>query len=122
MFHRGRERGEGNLGCILWALLLIVAVVIALEAVPVKIQSAELYDFMLEQARLHPGDTAETIRNRILARAKELEIPLSKKDLKVSRSRDRIRIEASYTLPVELPGYTYLWDFHHEIDRPIFYI
>ena len=34
----------------------------------------------------------------------------------------RIKIRATYTIPVELPGYTYYWDFEHIIDRPVFIV
>ncbi len=52
----------------------------------------------------------------------ELSIPLDKKAVKVTRSRDRIYIDVEYTIPVEFPGYTYQWHFRHKLDRPIFII
>ena len=59
-------------------------------------------------------------KKQILQRAKELDIPLDKDDVEVQRVGDRIRMEASYTVPLEFPGYTYEWHFDHEVDRPIF--
>ena len=37
---RSVERGEGNLGCIVWLILLTIGVMIAWKAVPVKIARA----------------------------------------------------------------------------------
>ncbi len=118
-----RERGEGNLGCILWLLALGLALLIAWKAVPVKMQSAELYDFMDELAKFGAARTTpENLEKQILARAKQLNIPIDKKDINVSRNGDRIFMVVEYTIPVEFPGYTYQWHFRHKLDRPIFII
>ena len=123
MRKRIAERGEGNLGCILWLLVLGLAVLISWKLVPVKIASAELYDFMDEQAKFAGANTtAEDVKKNILQRAKELNLPLDKDHVKVERIGDRIRMEAEYTVPVEFPGYTYNWHFRHELDRPIFIV
>lgn len=114
------QRGEGNLGCVLWLLLLAVAVLIAWKAVPVKIKSAELYDFMVEQAKWAASSNPEVIKKRILHRAKELDLPVDEKNVQVERIGDRIRMKCSYTVPLDFPGYTYHWNFAHEVDRPIF--
>ncbi|MDP9120242.1 MAG: hypothetical protein M3O15_02570 [Acidobacteriota bacterium] len=120
MVRRSAERGEGNLGCILWALVLGVVVLVAVKMVPVKINSAELYDFMEEQSKFAANNSPEQIEKRILGRALELKLPLAKEQVKVQRVGDNIRMEATYDVPVEFPGYTYVWHFDHQIDRPIF--
>lgn len=115
------ERGEGRIGCIFWMLVLIVGLVVAWEMVPIKMRSVELYDFMEDQASVATYDqNTEAIKKRILAKAAELDIPLDKDTLLVERIGDRIRMRAVYTLPAEFPGYTYNWEFEHEIDRPLY--
>ena len=114
--------GQGKIGCILWLLALLAVVGIAAKLVPIKIRSAELYDFMEEQAMFAGRASAETLKKRILERAVDLELPLDKKNLTVERRGGRIRMRATYTVPVELPGYTYYWDFEHIIDRPVFVV
>lgn len=115
------QAGEGKIGCVLWALVLIVGVVIALEVVPIKVRSAQLYDFMEEQAS---GATyhynSEAMKKRILAKAHDLDIPLDKDHLMVQRTGDRIQMKATYTIPAKFPGYTYYWKFDHEIDRALY--
>lgn len=123
MRRRTAERGEGNLGCILWVLVLGLVVMVAWKALPVKVASAELYDFMDEQAKFAGANTtSEEVKKRILQRAVELKLPLTKEQVTVERNGDRIRMVAEYTVPVELPGYTYNWTFRHELDRPIFIV
>jgi hypothetical protein len=51
------------------------------------------------------------IQEAVLAKAKELEIPLRKQDVKVSRDVSRVFITVKYTIPVELPGHVYDLNF-----------
>lgn len=123
MRRRFAERGEGNLGCILWTLAFGLAILIAWKAIPVKIASAELYDYMDELARsAGVNTTADEVAKAIVARAQQLNLPLSKDHVKVERIGDRLRMSAEYTVPVDFPGYTYQWHFHHELDRPLFIV
>jgi hypothetical protein len=123
MRRRIAERGEGNLGCILWLLVLGLAVMISVKAIPVKIASAELYDYMDEVARsAGVNTTAEGVKKAILQRAADLNLPVDKDMVTVTRQGDRLRMRAEYTVPVEFPGYTYNWHFVHELDRPIFIV
>jgi hypothetical protein len=121
MRRRRAERGEGNLGCIFWAAVLIVLVVVAWKIVPVKLKTAELYDFMVDQAGIatYTADP-EVIKRRVLGKASELDLPLDKDHLRVERVGDNIRMSASYTVRVEFPGYTYDWAFNHEVNRPLY--
>ena len=123
MPRRTAERGEGNLGCIMWLLVLAVAVMISWKMIPVKMSNAELVDYMTEVAQFQSAQkTPEEIKKIILARAVELNIPLAKENITVEKGRDRIRMTVDYTMPVEFPGYTYNWHFRHELDRPIFIV
>jgi len=123
MRRRTAERGEGNLGCIVWLLVLGLAVMICVKAVPVKIASAEMYDYMDEVARsTGVNTTAEEVKKAILQRAADLKLPVNKDQVSVVREGDRLKMRAEYTVPLEFPGYTYNWHFVHELDRPIFIV
>jgi len=97
-----------------------LAVLIAVKMVPVKIASSELYDFMEEQAKFAAAASPDTIAKSILSKAKELDLPVTKEDVHVERVGDNIRMRAVFTVPVEFPGYTYLWHFDHQVNRPIY--
>lgn len=123
MPRRRSERGEGNLGCILWLLALGLVILIAWKAIPVKLQSAELYDHMDELAKFSARRSSiEDLEKSILNRARELRIPLEKKNITVSKTGQRIYMEVEYVIPVEFPGYTYPWHFRQTLDRPIFIV
>lgn len=116
-------RGDSKLGCIFWLALIIVGALVAWQAIPVKVKTAELHDHMTDMAVLATRErSSEAIKKNVLAKAKELGLPLDQKSLQVSRSESRIRLVADYTVVLEFPfGITYDWEFHHEVDRPIFY-
>jgi hypothetical protein len=122
MTRRG-EAGEGKLGCIFWLAVLVAGIVVAWIAIPVKVKSAELFDYMQDQAQAATHiDNSEVLKKRVLGKAKDLGLPLTSKTLTVNRSSDRIQMEATYTVPLEFPfGYTYDWEFHHEVDRPLYF-
>lgn len=119
----GRPRyGQGRIGCILWLLAVAAFLTVVWKMVPVKIATAELEDYMVEQAKFAGRASAETLKKRVLARAKELDIPLTTKTLKVTKTANRVRMQARYTIPIEFPFYTYYWEFEHDVDRPVFII
>src|SRR5215203_4981203 len=100
MRRRNAERGEGNLGCIVWLLVLGLAVMVCVKVVPIKIASAELYDYMDEVARsAGVNTTAEDAKKAILQRAVDLKLPLEKDHVTVVREGDRIKMRAEYTVP-----------------------
>lgn len=118
---RNRSLGEGNLGCVLWSLAFIVIALICYKAIPVKLNTAELYDYMIEQAKFGTAPAAD-LKKGIILKARELELPVDDKNLTVERIGDRIRMKTSFEVPLVFPGYTYVWKFDWEIDRPIYII
>ena len=117
----GSQRGEGNLGCIIWAIVVIVVAHVAWMMVPVKIASAQLSDFMEDQAKFAEHRTPEQIEKAIVNKARQLDLPLDPKKVSAHRRGDHLYMEAEYTVPVRFfGGYTYDWHFVHDIDRPIF--
>ncbi len=120
MIDRRKQAGDGKLGCILWSLLLIAGVLIAWKAVPVKIATSELYDFMVEQAKWAGNTPSEVLQKRIVSKADELDLPVDPKFVKAEKTGDKIRMSATFTVPLEFPGYTYEWDFDLQVERPIF--
>ena len=123
MPRRRSERGEVNLGCILWLVALGLVSLIAWKAVPVKIQSSELYDYMDELAKFNSARTpTEDLTKMIMDKANQLGIPMQKGDISVVRSNDHILMEVDYTVPLDVLGITYNWHFHQKLDRPIFIV
>lgn len=120
MIERRRQRGEGRVGCLFWGVVLAICILIGIKTVPVKYDSAQLFDFMDEQAKFAQQTSPDYMKKAIMRKARELEVPLDPKRLTVEKRGGRIRIQASYEVPIEFPGYTYIWHFEEEINEPIF--
>ena len=119
---RQREHGGARLGAVIWLMLFVVVVVISKEAIPVKIRTSQLEDFMIELAKFSTKETDEKLQRRILEKADELQLPLVKEDVTVRKSSGRVRMRATYEITLEFPFYTYVWHFDHNVDRPIFIV
>jgi len=120
MLRNRRERGEGQFGCLVGLVLLLVAVLVAWRMVPIKVKAAEMRDVVTDEAKsgaLHPD---KVIRAQILNTAQRLELPVSDENITIDRSGDRINVEVRYTVPVTFPGYVYQWNFHHKAENPLF--
>lgn len=122
MSHRWSQSGEGKLGCVFSLILVLAAVFVAYKMIPVRVKASEFRSNIEDEAKsasMRRGGDAE-IRKRLMSRAEDLHLPVDPKNLEISRQYGNIRIEASYTVPVEFPGYTYHWRFHHKAENPLF--
>ena len=100
--------------------MLAIVVMVGFKMVPVKYKSSQLYDFMYEQAKYAQKTKPDLIRKVLLRKARELQLPVDPKRLTVKKEGGRILIQCSYEVPIEFPGYTYVWEFSEEINEPIF--
>ena len=60
------------------------------------------------------------VHKRLMERAESLEIPLKKKDLKVSRNASEITITAKYSQEIDLKVTKYTFSFDHRQQAPLF--
>ena len=120
MRNRRSQRGEGQFGCLVGIIVLLIAGLIAYKMVPVKVKTAELRDVVAEEARAAGLKNDKQIGQAILAEAQRLELPVGEDNLKIQRSSCNISVNVEYTVPVNFPGYTYNWKFHHKAENPIF--
>lgn len=119
---RSAQRGEGRAGCIFWVAILAAFIFIAWQAVPAKINISDLEEFITRQAETAGSASAQQIKDSILARAQDLELPVTKNNLTVEKRAGRIIINCEYQIPISLLVYTYNWKIEHKIDRPVFVI
>ncbi len=120
MDRRG-ERGEGRVGLLIALVVLGAAVFTGIKVIPVRVAAYEFKDTIREQCRfaaLNRDDGA--IRDKILLKAKELEIPLEKKNLRLERTQSEMIISARYEKPIDLKVTTYVYKFDHREKAPLF--
>jgi hypothetical protein len=116
------SRGAGNIGCLLWLIVAVAVGHVLYKVVPVKIRTSEFYDVMQEQASFGSIKSEQAIQYEILRRAQELQIPVTKENFKIIRTRTAVTVEAHYQIPIEFFGglYRYVWKFDPVISRPTF--
>ena len=114
------QRGEGQFGCVVGLLLLLIGLFIAYKMIPVKVKAAELRQEIVDQAKSAGMRGDDKIMAAILKKAQDLQLPVTEDNVKISRGQNNISVDCQYTVPVDFPGFTYQWKFHHTADNPIF--
>src|SRR5436190_12133987 len=107
-----REAGEGNMGCIVGLVLLVIAVVVAFKIIPVKANMADLRQTCIDEGKSAGQHNDTAIMKRILAKADEVHLPVTEDNVTISRQANEITIDVDYTVPVQFPGYVYQWHEH----------
>jgi len=114
------QRGEGQGGCIVGLILLLIGVFIAYKLIPVKVKAAELRQTVVDEAKMAGTRSDGEIMKRILRKAEELRLPVTEDNVKINRGNNQIKVDVNYVVPVDFPGYVLKWNFHHGADNPIF--
>lgn len=114
------QRGEGQGGCVVGLILLLIGVFIAFKLIPIKVKAAELRQTVVDEAKMAGTRGDNRIAQGILRKAEELRLPVTEDNIKINRSQNQIRVDVRYVVPVEFPGFVYKWNFHHSADNPIF--
>jgi hypothetical protein len=124
MRRTGGTRGEGKIGCILWLAVLALIGYGLYKIIPVKIATSTFYDFMQEEAAFGSIRDIKQLNKELLAKAKELDIPVTEENLTIKRTRENITIEAHYEITVEFfNGWKkYVWKFDQVVSRPTFLV
>ena len=108
----------GTIKLILVFGLLAGLVYVGAEVVPPYFANYEFQDSLDTEARLGTYSTKgdDVIRDAVFRRAQELEIPVTKEQIKIQRTGNQgngsVFIETEYTVHVDLPGYPMDLEFH----------
>ena len=120
MLRNRRERGEGQFGCLVGLVLLLIAGLVSYKMIPVKVKSADLRDTIKDYSKSAGQFRDVEIKAAIMEKAKSLDLPVGEEDIQINRRSNEITVQVDYTVPVAFPGYTYNWKFHHKAENPIF--
>lgn len=115
------ERGEGRIGLLVMLALVGAAIFVAVRVIPVRVAAYEFRDFVTQECRsaaVRPENSA--VAKRILEKARELDLPLDKKDLYIHRSLSEMTISASFVKPIDLKLGTYRYEFKVKERAPLF--
>ena len=116
------EHGGIRFGPIVMMILIVVGAYVAYKLVPPKVAYYKFADTVAEQVKFAGGrqGNADSIRDTLVARARELEIPLRAEDVVVNLTPNHITITAQWAVDVDLLGYKKHWVMDIRRDGPIF--
>jgi hypothetical protein len=122
-WERVYQRGDVPVGCLVGGVVALIVVLVTIKVAPIMIHVGELdkeISTLADRANRREYND-ERIRRSILVRAEQLDLPVNKKSIDIKRTSNRIKVRVHYTIPIEFPGYTYVWDKEHFHERPLFY-
>ena len=107
----------GTIKLILVFALLAGLVFVSAEVIPPYFSNYEFQDTLESEARLGTYSTKgdDVIRDAVFKRAQDLEIPITKEQIKIQRigpGGNGVMIETDYTVHIDLPGYPMDVHFH----------
>jgi len=117
------QRGDVPIGCLVGGVVALIVVLISIKVTPLVINVGELdkeISVLADRANRREYNDARILKD-ILQKAEALDLPVTKKEVTIKRSSKRIKITVVYDLPIEFPGYTYVWHKKHYQDRPLIY-
>lgn len=82
--------------------------------VPPYFNNYKLQDAIADEARqnTYSNKSEEDMRETLWRKAKELEIPVTRDQIKVQREGQAVAISIDYTVHVDFPGYPFDLQFH----------
>lgn len=119
-----RKAGGGTKLQLLIALVITAAIILgAIRIIPVYVRSYEFEDFMRAQAKFAGVEQkpADLIRQELLQKAAELELPISREQIQVLPRRGGVHIAANYSIQVDLVLYQPYLDFDFTADTATAY-
>ena len=109
------ERGGARLNFILVAVVIALAGYSAYNYAPVAYDAFLFKDFMQEtvnKAAYPPGQTNDWVTQQLRAAAKDYDLPPNM-TVNVQKEEGHIIARVQWSRPIQLPGYTYEYNFDH---------
>lgn len=115
-----REMGEGNFGCLIGLIAMLIGIFVAYKVIPVKVKAAEIRGVVVDEAKSAGTHNDEKIRAAILKKAQDNDLPIGENDVRIKRAENTIYVQVDYTVPIDFNVFVYQWHIHHEAQNPIF--
>jgi hypothetical protein len=115
------QRGDVPIGCLVGLVVILVVTLVGIKVTPLMINTGELdkeINALADRSSRRDYNDARILHD-ILQKADDLGLPVTKENVTIKRTSKHIKITVIYDLPIEFPGYTYVWHKVHLHDRPI---
>ncbi len=114
------ERGSGRLGVFIWLILVAIGIFIAARTIPVRLHVLEFHDYVDEQTRYAAASrnfTEQELRQNILNKARELDVPIDPKKLKYDKKKNEIIVRVSHSVTIDLEFYEWTWAYDRQFEH-----
>lgn len=108
---RRSEKGAGNVKLIFAIIFLALVGWLAFKTLPVYVNNYQLNDDIKQLAIQATVDrsSVESVQNKVLGYAKDLNLPVNREDVKVQVGT-RVTIDIDFKVPIDLKFYSF--DMH----------
>jgi len=117
------QRGDVPVGCLVGGVVVLIVVLIGIKVTPIMLNVGEFdkeIGVLADRANRREYHDRRILQS-ILLKAQALDLPVTKENVTIKRTSTRIKVTVIYEMPIEFPGYTYVWHKRHFHDRPIFH-
>jgi hypothetical protein len=115
------ERGAVSMGMILGILLVLFAAYEAKQFGPLLMHQFQFQDAAIEASKFSATKDANSIANELVYKAGELQLPITRDMIKVTKQATYTRVQVTYELSAEwLPGKVYKWTVNVDEESKIF--
>ncbi len=115
------ERGAVSMGLVVGILLVLFAAYEAKQFGPLLMRQFQFQDIVIEASKFSATKDAAAIQNEVLFKAGELQLPITRDMIKVTKQATYTRVQVNYELSAEwLPGKAYSWKVSVDEESKIF--
>ena len=115
------QSGESRLAFLMTLAAFGMLVFALVKYLPVRINAYQFREAIREEVRYASANRNDKlVAERILDQAEALDIPLDPKNLKIQRTKSRVKIRARYEQVVDFKLTTYNFVFDEEQEAPVF--
>lgn len=113
---KGNERGVSMLKVWFWLIALGLVIYAGVKIAVPYIDFERMKDEMTTKARLAQVLKDEEVRAALVAKAKELDLPLGPEHFVIQRdeAKQRMYIAAAWDIEVHFPYDVYVWNHHFD--------
>jgi cell division protein FtsL len=116
---RHAEKGAGKLKAIFWTLLLAAFIYVSVKVIPALVNEYQFQDGIQTIARFATMNrqTPDQIREAVLKEAQKDNLAIGAEDIKVEATNGNVKINADYSVVVDLAVYQWTLNFHPSVSN-----
>lgn len=121
MRSRKAEQGAVSMGLVIGILLVLFAAYEAKQFGPLLMHQFQFQDAVIEASKFSATKDANSVANELVHKASELQLPITREMIKVTKQATYTRVQVVYQLSAEwLPGKQYTWTVNVDEESKIF--